>query len=65
MTASKIHLVIKAQEGLPFENWVDEWVGTRREKFLRKYYKRYAQSVDCYLVRISEDIYQIQPKEGA
>lgn len=64
-TNDKVRLVIKAQEGCPFENWVDEFVGPRQEKFLRRYYRRYAQSVDCDLDYLGNHVYQVKPKVKA
>jgi len=61
----KIHLVIKAQAGLAFENWFDEEVGVRQAKFTRRYFSRYAASVNCYLVHLGNNVYEIQPKVGA
>jgi hypothetical protein len=61
-TTDKIHLIIKAQEGCAFENWVDEIVGPRREKFLRKYYRRYAQSIDCDLHYLGNHVYEVKSK---
>jgi hypothetical protein len=60
-----IHLVIKAQEGCPFENWIDETVGPRREKFLKRYFRRYAQSINCDLHYLGNHIYEVKPKTNA
>ena len=61
----KIHLTIKAQEGCPFDNWIDETVGVRQEKFLRIYFRKYATSINCDLVHLGNNVYKIQPKAGA
>jgi len=65
MSSSKIHLIIKAQEGAPIENWVNEVVGVRQAKFLRRYYSRYAKSIDCYLAPLGDNVYQVQTREVA
>ena len=63
--SKKVHLVIKAQKDCPFDNWIDEIVGVRREVFLRRYFRKYATSINCDLVHLGNHIYEIQPKAGA
>ena len=59
---NQIHLIIKAQEGLGIECWVDESVSIRQAKFLRRYYSRYAKSIDCYLAPLGNNVYQVQSR---